>query len=80
MLAQDACPTTKREDDCNLPKIRKDHPDLPTRAGHLTLRHLRGTNLDHFLLGGFQSREDVLGWSSSIAVHLVVEPLSGVEP
>jgi hypothetical protein len=50
------------------------------RAEHLTLPHLHGTDLDHFSLGGFQSREDIPCWSSLIKVDLVVEPLSGVEP
>jgi hypothetical protein len=49
------------------------------RAEHLTLPHLHGTDLDHFSLGGSQSREDIPCWSSSITVYLVVEPLSGVE-
>jgi hypothetical protein len=69
----------KREDDHNPPTILKYHSSPPTHAEHLILPHRHGTDLDHFSLSGFQSREDIPCWSSSIAVYLVVEPLSGVE-
>jgi hypothetical protein len=75
----DAHPIKKREDDHNPPTILKDHWGLPTCAEHLTLPHPHGTDLDHFSLSGFQSREDIPCWSSLIAVYPVVEPLSGVE-